>query len=269
MNEHQSEILELLKVFISVTKELNLRYYLVCGSALGAAKYKGFIPWDDDIDVGMPREDYDVFLQKAQQLLPEHLFLQNYKTDKRFPHVFSKLRNSNTTLIEKSIAHLNMNHGIYMDIFPIDGYPNDDLAVKKLYRKKKALCRKHYCALKSNDNWKVIVRNFAYRCLGYHKRTHIALAKMEELITRYPTYNSEKWCNYGNWQGVLEYAPKWHYGQGTQAEFEGVKVIIPEKYDEYLTQKYGDWRKDPPKNKQKSHHNIKVLDTKKSYIEYI
>ena len=66
-----------------------------------------------------------------------------------------------------------------------------------------------------------------------------------------------------------EYSPAWHYGDGTWAEFEGIKVRIPEQYDAYLTQKYGDWRSDPPKEKQRSHHETIVIDTEKSYTQYM
>ena len=79
---------------------------------------------------------------------------------------------------------------------------------------------------------------------------------------------SKLWCNYGNWQGKLEYAPKWHYGQGTEAVFEGMTVRIPENYDAYLTQKYGDWRSDPPEEKQKTHHHSTIIDVEKSYTYY-
>ena len=120
MTPLQQKELELLTLFIQICSQLELRYYLVCGTALGAVKYGGFIPWDDDVDVSMPREDYEVFLQKAPALLPEHVFLQNYRTDPAFPQIFSKLRNSNTTYIEKSAGKLPINHGIYIDIFPLD-----------------------------------------------------------------------------------------------------------------------------------------------------
>lgn len=268
MNELQQHELQLLKVFVDLCNKYKLRYFLVCGSALGAVKYKGFIPWDDDIDVGMPRTDYELFLEKAQKDLPENLFLQNYRTDKYFPHVFTKLRDSNTTMIENNMAHLNMNHGIYIDIFPIDGAPNSKRKIEKMKFKKKILAWFHYCALNNNERFMVVCRNSVLRLFGFHKKTYKALNYLDKMISVYDTENSEIWCNHGNWQGDLEYAPKWHYGNGVEAEFEGIKVIIPEHYDEYLTQKYGDWRSDPPINKQKSHHSILVLDTKKSYKEY-
>jgi lipopolysaccharide cholinephosphotransferase len=88
------------------------------------------------------------------------------------------------------------------------------------------------------------------------------------LYTKYPPEESELWCNYGNWQGKLEYAPKWHYGEGTWVTFEGLRVRIPENYDAYLTQKYGDWRSDPPLEKQKSHHVSTIIDTEKPYTFY-
>ena len=68
---------EMLKEFILVCEKLNVKYYLAYGTLIGAIRHKGFIPWDDDIDVVMPREDYEIFLEKAQALLPEHLFLQH------------------------------------------------------------------------------------------------------------------------------------------------------------------------------------------------
>lgn len=131
MTELQKKEFELLKYFIDICGKLNLRYYLVCGSALGAAKYKGFIPWDDDIDVAMPRDDYEVFLEKGSAFLPSYLFIQNYRTDPEFPMMMTKLRNSNTTFIEEMLKNIKMNHGVYIDIFPLDGYPKNKKEQKR------------------------------------------------------------------------------------------------------------------------------------------
>ena len=136
MTELQKIELDILKSVIDICDELNLKYYLVCGSALGAVKYNGFIPWDDDIDIGLPREDYEIFIQKAQAMLPEYYFLQNYNTDKNFPLFMTKIRDSRTTFVEMQFQNIDMHHGVYIDVFPLDGYPN----------KRKAIKKKHLCA---------------------------------------------------------------------------------------------------------------------------
>ena len=89
MNELQKIEFDMLKEVVRVCSELKLTYYLVCGSALGAIKYRGFIPWDDDMDIALPRRDYEIFIKEAQALLPENLFLQNYHTEPSFPQIFS------------------------------------------------------------------------------------------------------------------------------------------------------------------------------------
>lgn len=268
MTELQQTELELLKLFVDICGKYDLRYYMVCGSALGAVKYKGFIPWDDDIDVGLPRDDYEKFLALAPKELPQWCFLQNYRTDPRFPHVYSKLRNSNTTFIEAGSAHLPINHGIYIDVFPLDGYPKENREQERLNRRKKVLARRQYCALKDEGDWKVRLRNPVFRFLGYHKRTAKTMGELEYLISQYPVEKSDVWCNHGNWQGRLEYAPRWQYGNGVKAVFEGLEVIVPEQYDAYLTQKYGDWRAELPKEQQRSHHGCLVCDVNRPYLEY-
>lgn len=268
LNELQKIEMDILTAFVDVCNQLHLKYYLVCGSVLGAAKYQGFIPWDDDIDVGLPRADYEIFLRDAPALLPERLFLQNYRTDPAFPHVFSKLRDSDTTLIEHSMAHLNMNHGICIDIFPLDGYPEKKWAQRLFDWRKKLYSWMQYCALGKGPDTKVEIRNHIFRLMGYHKRTAKTLVKMDRLFAQYSPESSEIWCNHGNWQGKLEYAPRWHYGAGTDLSFEGLTVRVPENYDAYLTQKYGDWRAELPKEKQVSHHSYKVCDVHRPYTDY-
>lgn len=269
MTELQQKEFELLEIFVGICESHCLCYYLVCGSALGAVKYQGFIPWDDDIDVAMPREDYERFLVTAPSVLPEWVFLQNYRTDPAYPHVASKLRNSLTAFIETGMAHLPMNHGIYIDVFPLDGYPEGKLEGLFFELKKKILTWKQYCVLEGTPGLKVGIRNRIFRAFGYHRRTADTLAKLEKLITKYPAKNAKIWCNHANWQGRLEYADRRQYGQGARSLFEGLTVNIPEDIDGYLTQKYGDWRTDLPTEQQKSHHSHTICDVKKSYEEYM
>lgn len=268
MNDLQKKELEILACFIEICETLKLRYFLVCGSALGAVKYDGFIPWDDDIDVGLFREDYEVFISKASELLPEHLFLQNFHTDAAFPQIFSKLRDSRTTYIEKSVAHLPIHHGVYIDVFPLDGYPKELGTQRLLERKKTHYKRQLSCVF---DVPRSLVSRLIcqyHRAMNYHKKTTKIVTKYDALISKYSTVDADVICNHGNWQGRLEYCPKSQYGQGVLVNFEGMNVRVPEKYDEYLTQKYGDWRSDPPQEAQYGHHYFSILDLNKPYTEY-
>ena len=214
MNRLQQVEFEMLCEFVRICDELGLTYYLVCGSALGAVKYKGFIPWDDDLDVALPRPDYEVFCEKAQSMLPSHLFLQNHHTDPYYPLIFSKIRNSNTAFIEKSYAGTNINHGIYIDVFPLDGYPEDVALQKKLEKDKYRYLLTRLCCLDVPRTWKTALLVTAEKFCGVHKNPAKFAGRLENQVKRYPTDQSTVWCNHGNWQGQLEYASCEQYGEG-------------------------------------------------------
>lgn len=268
MNDIQSKARELLACFVGICDKLEIPYYLVCGTVLGAVKYQGFIPWDDDVDVGLLRPDYERFLEEAPAYLPEHYFLQNYRTDPAFPQPYSKLRDSGTTFIEENKAHLPINHGIYIDIFPLDGYPKSEKEQRMLEWRKRFLSWQWGCALNTERSFVSSIHCTFFRLLGCHKRTAGLLQKFDRAMSRYPVADSDILCNHGNWQGKLEYAPKEQYGEGRLATFEGLTVRIPENYDAYLTQKYGDWRSDLPEEQKKSHHFSTVCDADRPYTFY-
>lgn len=268
MTELQRCQFEILTVFAQVCQRLGLRFFLVCGSALGAVKYGGFIPWDDDIDVALPREDYEAFLAKAPALLPEYLFLQNYRTDPAFPQIYSKLRHSRTTCIEENAAHLPIHHGIGMDIFPLDGYPKGKWEQRRLELGKNWYQHLLGAAFAPPAGWRVWEYRIK-RLLGIHRRTAVIAAKYDAFLRRYPAENAQIWCNHGNWQGKLDYAPRTEYGEGALLPFEGLTVRVPEDRHAYLTRKYGDYRKDPPPHKQVSHHRYAVVDCRRPYTDYL
>ena len=137
---------DILKEFISVCQKLELNYFLLGGTLLGAVRHQGFIPWDDDIDIGMLRKDYEIFISKAPALLPSHLFLQTNVSDPAWYANFSKIRNNNTTFIETSSAHLPIHHGVYIDIFPLDDYPENKIKQKVLDIKNRWYTKKIYSA---------------------------------------------------------------------------------------------------------------------------
>ncbi len=269
MNSLQNHELSILSVFLDICEHLDLRYYLVCGSALGAVKYGGFIPWDDDIDVAMPREDYESFLSQAPTLLPGHIFLQNYRTDPGFPQIFSKLRDSRTTCIEESTLGLPIHQGIGIDIFPLDGYPQGKWARFRLELEKKWYQRLLGTSFAPPKDLPHRAEYRLKHLLGLHRHTAEIAARYDALLRRYPAARAKLWCSHGSWQGQREYAPREQYGEGIKMRFGGLSVRVPQDFDAYLTQKYGDYRRDPPPEQQVSHHNFTVVDCEKPYTHYL
>lgn len=276
MTELQKRELEILKEFLKICTELNLTYYLVCGSALGAVKYKGFIPWDDDIDVALPRKDYEIFLKLAQELLPKWCFLQNHKTDSKFHLVGSKLRDSRTTYVEQMCEKLPINHGVFIDVFPLDGqWKNykEYVLFRRAQKEVESRRRVHliYNRL-SPKNILSLRTNYYYwmnRIFKMYDNTQNVIAKYDKIISSYDVECSEIWCNHANSISSLEYAPREQYGNGIMMKFEGLDVRVPERYDEYLTQKYGNWRDDLPEEQKIGHHYAKVIDLARPYTDYI
>lgn len=269
MNDLQKKELEIFKCFVNVCEKMNLTYYMVCGSALGAVKYRGFIPWDDDIDVAMPRDDYEKFCEMAEHYLPKNLFVQTYKTDQFFPQIFCKLRDCNSTYIEKTAKNLKINHGVFIDIFPLDGYPQNRISIKIFEIRKRIYSSMLLSAYEIKRTGKSEFLYKIYRFFNVPDKSSIIAKRYEKMICKYKWKDSVIIANHGNWQGILEYAAKEQYGKGVLTEFEKLKVRIPEKWDEYLTQKYQRWRKDPPIVEKRGHHFYEICDVNTPYTKYI
>lgn len=127
-------LFEILSEFVRVCNELGLNYFLIGGSAIGAFFWENIIPWDDDIDVGMTRDDYERFLKEAPHIMNNKYFLQWQGSDKHSPFCFAKIRKNNTCFIEGNWQGIKMHHGIYVDIFPLDKVPNNYF-LEKVQRK--------------------------------------------------------------------------------------------------------------------------------------
>ena len=267
--------LEILKAFIKACSELEIGYYLLGGTLLGAVRHKGFIPWDDDIDVGMPRKDYDIFLEKGQALLPEHLFLQTHKTDPEFPGAFAKIRNSNTTLIESSLRNRKINPGVWIDIFPLDYYPDDPQKGKKMrkkwnrysYRIGRACFSKVSQASDPSIKKKIIryCRGIIYKLIM--PDVEETIRKREMLIKK-----AEQSSWYANWSGAWgkkEIVPSEWYGAGTLKEFEGIMCRVPAEYEKLLAQVYGNYMDLPPIEKRVTHHYSEIIDLHTPYTVFI
>ena len=145
MEALHARLLEMMKEFHRVCVENGIRYYLVGGTALGARRHGGFIPWDDDMEVCVPREDYERLKRIAGLVFPEYLELMDYSAQPNRPMHFLKLIDARTTLIERSFR--NCVEGVYIDIFPLDGALNPKCMAEKLrllrVRFYKAVCMYH------------------------------------------------------------------------------------------------------------------------------
>ena len=268
INELRQVELEILRNCICAFERLHIQYFVVQGTLLGAVRHRGFIPWDDDIDIGMLREDYEIFLREGRALLPEHYFIQTHDTDPAYPHGFAKVRNSNTAFVETTCKNLSMNHGIYIDIFPFDYYPDGRLARVKFETQKLLLRYRIRCSLFIPDDGKRSAKNFVRACLKrvskiVYPSLDVALEKQVQVYKReksgrYRINNGSPW-------GKRECIPaEWIY-EVTTMKFEGMDVKVPTQYKEYLTHVYGDYMTLPPPEQRIPHHFICALDFAKPY----
>ena len=230
--------------FIEVCCKLNLKYYILGGTLLGAVRHGGFIPWDDDIDVGMPRADYDLFLSEGQALLPREYFIQHADNEAGYRHNFAKVRDSNTTFIEASMKDHPIHHGVYIDVFPLDYYPDGKLGRLRVDQGNRILEAKIW-RRRNPSPWKRLILScipMTDRCAVRKRERLFRSAKCGKMIANYN----------GAW-GKKEIVPADWYGEGCTLRFEGLAVSAPAQYDKWLTQVYGDYMQLPPVEKRITH----------------
>ena len=278
MNDLQKCQFEMLKFFVKFCEDHDIKYFLVGGTALGAIRHGGFIPWDDDIDVGIPREDYDRFCEVAAKELNipgSKYFLQTYETDPEYPYNFAKIRDNTTTFVEDNFMYCNMNQGVWIDVFPFDGLSTKDQYTKRELKKRQNTwygfyfsyprCLKHKIRAKHwwKDFWQNVFSIMFYWCNAKHR-----LNKRTDKIMRSVPFKDAKWAI--NIQGAIHARPlKMEYFQeGTKVKFEGVDMVIPKMYHEYLTALYGDYMTPPPPDKQIGMHFHKGLDLNTPWYEW-
>ena len=247
----------LLKKFRTFCEENGIRYYLAYGTLLGAIRYKAFIPWDDDVDVLVPREDYEKLISLFKDSERYRLF--SYERNNNFFYPFAKLCDM-TTRKEEFNLNNGIELGVDMDIFPLDHWDDDlEKAKKDAKRIKKTM---FYLGLSKQN--KPIDNNLFKRFLEgalillmkmfgskyFINKIQKASWKKEQSGSRF--VGAKSWCVYGE-RGII---PAEAFDEAIEIEFEGEKFTAPVGYDAYLTCLYGDYLPEPPKEKQKTHHNF-------------
>lgn len=238
--------LDIFKHFVDICRELNLTYYMVHGSLLGALRLADFIPYDDDIDVAMPRRDYEILMQNGPKLLPKYLFLQSYKTDSEYPLAFAKIRNSNTTFSQTIMRKLEINEGIYIDIFPIDNYPNTFLQQKWYSIKEKFYGIRISSRLFYKDKqpfWKKIIREVVQYIYPSWKQAVEARANLYTHLQ-----NTDVVITVGGKPSERGISKK-IFGTPLQLKFSDFNINCPEKTSKYLECIYGDYSNYNPMGK--------------------
>ncbi len=253
--------LEMLLETDRICRKHGIAYSLDGGTLLGAVRHKGFIPWDDDIDVIMLREEYQRFRQACRnELDPEKFFLQDYKSDPHYRWGWAKIRRRNTEHVRLGQEFMKQETGVFIDIFVADNVPDNPI-LRRLHHLLCYLVRKILYAPLGARQAKGLGSWAAYILLGHISREkafalrdRLAKAcnrKKTELISHY-TLEYPRSCRYG--------LPAKCFDQFTELEFEGHKFRAFAEYDIYLRGHYGDYMKLPPKEERVSHSKVSRLD---------
>lgn len=267
----QQKSLEMLLFFKDFCDKHSLTFYLCGGCLIGAVRNGGFIPWDDDVDVFMPRKDYnrliEIFNSKSGS---ERYFLQVSTKNKLTKNLFATICDSETTFIKSYQADLDINHGIVLDILPIDGRPSSK--IKRLFQMINSLFYSLYLIGEAPENNGKLIKFIgkALLLLVPLKSLRFKIAMhCEKQMTKYPL----KECEYATelCSGPY-YLKKTYFSKDFLSvdylDFEGYKMPVPKGYDAYLKEAFGDYLTLPPEDERVCHHELEFVDTDNSYIKY-
>lgn len=263
-----------LRKFIDICEEHNLTYYCIGGTAIGAVRHNGLIPWDDDIDVGMPRPDYERFVE-----LCKTIDLGDYELAtperKNYPCTFAKFCDARTSLIErKGVPCL---YGLFIDVFPIDGTAPTKVEAEAIMRKYRRILNKidavltHYTIgqylslLLNPKQWGRFAFQTAGLLFGRENVRKYILRRLKAITQRYDYDNAVNLINYCGCYGAREVFPREWAETQVNHKFEELTVKLPVGCDAYLRNIYGDYMQLPPVEKRVCQHDHAFFDLDKRW----
>lgn len=248
--------LEILKMFRKLCEKHKLQFYLTAGTLLGAVRHKGFIPWDDDIDVVMPREDYDRLRLLYQSELHEDYYWQDSFTEKNFPYFYAKIRKQGTEVEEPGMKNFHIRNGISIDIFPLDICPNQDRNARFFFRIITLLSYAY--AMKVDRNFPLMSKK-KYVQLVYRFLQLLPISLLRSIREKI-VWLCRKWgsgkrlCTVGGVHGypAETYEAAWFVGD-VKLPFEGDLYPAPQGWDFLLKNMYGNYWNAPSGENRNGH----------------
>lgn len=269
---HRVDLL-MLKEIIKIFDKHDLKYFLIGGSLLGAIRHNGFIPWDDDLDIGVPRESYDIFVNKYFKELPKRYRLQNFNTEEGSKYYISRVQDLSMQVKERRGADLSTEYAS-VDLFPIDGTPNGKIGRKffvnkiMFWRMAASFSQSKNIDLHRKRNALERVLVFIARTLPFDKvlSTRKIYNKIDNLLRKYPMDKSQM---VGSLMGAYrekELFSSEYVKKLVKVNFEDIKVYAPYKWDGYLKHMYGNYMEMPDRDdiERKRHFEI-VQKNKKDF----
>ena len=260
--------IDIIRQFVSICEKEKLKYFIIGGTLLGAVRENGFIPWDDDVDIAMPREDYEKFMEVADKHLDRDYKLLNPKKSEEYFYfiprlICSKMKVNNNFYYKKRVEDVSI------DIFPLDGMP--DPGVKRFAHQVSALFLRALYKFSVFDTYVAVdhakrtwyERVLVYFCKKLNLQKKFSVSKRlfayDKCIRKYSYKNSKYLMNYMGAYKYKEMFPKEIFGKGRIYEFENMHLLGPSDSDTYLKQLYGDYMMMPSK-REKNKHCIEVID---------
>lgn len=251
---------EILDEIVRICDKHKITYYLVGGTLLGAIRHKGFIPWDDDLDIAMPRKDYNRFKEICKVELSKKYFLQNLETEPLYFLAHIKMRKNNTIFEEPHMISLNAHKGIFVDIFILDNADKQDSFLQNIQAN-------IFMKINSMIRYKVIINSYEHKTfkqkiillfLSIFSLKYLSKIQ-QKLMALNKDDKSEYYVNLGSQYGYKKQTmPKNKYYPPTKVEFEGKRYNVPKDWDYFLTRIYGDYMKIPQKEKRINHNPARI-----------
>lgn len=260
-NTYKSILLQTFRDFVDFCVANKLLYYGAYGTVLGAVRHQGLIPWDDDIDVYMPRQDYNRFIALKQKV-PTGYEIVDYDNEGYFCN-FAKFSNANTTILET--PELPFVYGIFIDVFPLDECSESIDKNKEILREYSRSYFKFFKACREYRLSALVVpknkttfifdvktiTNFFY----YHRLYKKTLQKMKDIEIKLQAEKGDYYCRYSPVLEECNVFPKKWFGKGVFAKYENLEILIPTEFDLYLKKEYGNYMQLPPIEKRNSGHS--------------